>query len=79
MRMIIGYVRSQLESATRDNVFKMYISDCLRIITENTAKFAGGSFMKMQYSELIDSKPKPQKSAEEIVADVIKRAGLEVV
>lgn len=79
MRMIIGYVRSQLESATRDNVFRMYVSDCLRIITENTAKFAGGSFMKMRYSELIDSKPKPQKSAEEIIAEVTKNAGLEVI
>lgn len=57
----------------------MYISDCLRIITENTAKFAGGSFMKMRYSELIESKLKQQKSAEEIIAEVTKNAGLEVI
>lgn len=60
-------------------LYRMYVSDCLRIITENTAKFAGGSFMKMRYSELIDSKPKPQKSAEEIIEEVTKNAGLEVI
>lgn len=60
-------------------LYRMYVSDCLRIITENTAKFAGGSFMKMRYSELIDSKPKLQKSAEEIIAEVTKNAGLEVI
>lgn len=60
-------------------LYRMYVSDCLRIITENTAKFAGGSFMKMRYSELIDINPKPQKSAEEIIAEVAKNAGLEVI
>ena len=79
MRVFIGHVRSQLEASTRDSVFKVYVSDCLRIITENTAKYAGGSFMKMRYSDLIESKPKQEKSAEEIIDDVVKKAGLEVI
>lgn len=59
--------------------YKIYISDALRIIGENTAKYAGGSYMNSRYVDIVSPKTKDERTGEEIAADVIKRAGLEVI
>ncbi len=80
LRMIVGYVRAKLESLRHEAAFRVYVCDCLRLITENTAKYVGGSYMKMHYSDIIaEKKPQPEKSAEEIITEVTKNAGLEVI
>lgn len=65
--------RQQEESA-----FRIYTTECLRTMTENTAKFAGGSFVQAKYSDLIDPKPQDNRTCEEITAEVVKRCGLVV-
>lgn len=59
--------------------YQIYISDALRIIGENTAKYAGGSYMNSRYADIISPKTKDERTGAEIAADVIKRAGLEVI
>ena len=65
--------RQQEESA-----FRIYTAECLRTMTENTAKFAGGSFVQAKYSDLIDPKPQDNRTCEEITAEGVKRCGLVV-
>lgn len=50
----------------------------MRTITENTAKFAGGSFVQAKYTDLISQKPQGNRTCEEITAEVVKRCGLVV-
>lgn len=50
----------------------------MRTITENTAKFAGGSFVQAKYTDLISQKPQDNRTCEEITADVVRRCGLKV-
>ena len=45
-----------------------YVTECLRMITENTAKIAGGKFIEKSYQDIVS--PKPQKSADEIVNSI---------
>lgn len=59
-------------------LFRDYVAKCLRITTENTAKFAGGGCIKVEYSDLIKPHKVDKRTAEEIVADVITNAGIEV-
>lgn len=62
-------------------VLNNYVTDCLKIITENTARSAmsGGSYISNRYAEIVDPAPKePDKSAEDIVRDVFTRAGLQI-
>ena len=47
-------------------------------MTENTAKFAGGSFVQAKYSDLIDPKPQDNRTCKEITADIVRRCGLVV-
>ena len=75
MRYAIARYRSQ----RRDLAYRIYVSDALRIITENTAKFAGGSFVKARYAELIKPQHKDDRSAEDIAAEIIIKAGIKVI
>ena len=62
-----------------DKAEKIYFAECLRIITENTAKMCGGSYMKAKCADIINPKPVDNRTGEEIAADIIKRAGIEVI
>lgn len=73
------YVITRYQSQQRDLAYRIYVSDCLRIITENTAKFGGGSYMELHFTELINPKPKDTRSGNEIFEDIVSRAGIEVI
>ena len=52
----------------------------MRIMTENTAKQSGGSYINKPFADVIgNSKPKDERTADEIIADISFRAGLEVI
>ena len=57
------------------------MTDVLQILTQNTAKYAGGTIITARYIDVIKRKNKPEdkRSGEEIVADVVTKAGLELV
>lgn len=53
------------------------MTDCLRVITENTAKYAGGGYVKDRWISIVGKKRAvSNKSGAQIVADVIKKTGL---
>lgn len=58
--------------------YRYYLTDCLKLITENTAKFAGGSYISNRYEDIIDSKPIIEKTGDEIASEIIINAGLHV-
>ena len=45
--------------------YDSYTAECLRMITENTAKFVGGKYIERSVDDILF--PKPQKSADEII------------
>lgn len=62
--------------------YRVYVTDALRLIAENTAKFVGGNVLNMRYLDTIRpeiQKVEETKSAEEIVDDIVARAGITVV
>lgn len=67
--------------AQRQEIYKIYVSDALRIITENTAKFVGGGYIKKRYIEIVEPKNNKQdnRSAQEIIDDVVSKSGIKVV
>lgn len=72
MRYITSVFRQRQEQA----VYRFYIAECLRIMTDNTARSAGGHTMTAKYSDIIDPKPVETKKAEDIVVDIFTRAGI---
>lgn len=72
----IGY---KIKQDFETELHREYMAKCARICTENTAKLSGGSYIGLEYSEIIHPKPKDNRTAEEIVMDVIAKAGIEVI
>ena len=67
---------SLFKKEQEDKAVKIYYAECLRIITENTAKMCGGSYITVKFYDIINPKPVGNQTGEEIAADVIKRLGL---
>lgn len=45
------------------------------MVASNTAKFAGGDYMKVSYRELANPKPVDNRSAEEIISQIKSKLG----
>ena len=73
------YAMARYQSQQRDLAYRIYVTDCLRIISENTAKMGGGSYITAKFVDIINPKPVEKRTGEEIAADIIKRAGIEVI
>ena len=70
---------SLFQKEQEDKAVKFYFAECLRVITENTAKTSGGSYITAKLSDIVNPKPVEKRTGEEIAVDVIKRAGIEVI
>ena len=70
----IGYVIEHyiafFQKEQREKAFKIYVSDALRILTENTAKQVGGSYLTARYVDLIEPKKEEIRTANEIIVDL---------
>lgn len=73
------YAIARYQSQRRDLAYRIYVADCLRIISENTAKVCGGSYITAKLYDIINPKPVEKRTGEEIAADIIKLAGIEVI
>ena len=73
------YAIARYQSQQRDFAYRIYVTDCLRIISENTAKICGGSYITAKFADIIDPKPADNRTGEEIAADIIRRAEIEVI
>ena len=73
------YATARFNQHQRDLVYRIYVTNCLRIMTENTAKQVGGNYMTAEYTDLIHPKKKDNRTGNEIAADVIRNAGIKVV
>ena len=73
------YAIARFNQHRRDLAYRFYVSECLRIIGENTAKVGGGSYMTAKFEDIISPKPADNRTGEEIAADIINMAGIEVI
>ena len=76
-KALISTLPTALTVYAENELFKSYMAECLRLQTENIAKYFGGNYIDKKYSDLIN--PKKEKTADEIVKQVISDMGLEVI
>ena len=78
--VFLRYVISKYKEQQKEMAYRIYVTECLRIMTANTAKQSGGSYINKPFADVIgNSKPKDERTADEIIADISFRAGLEVI
>ena len=78
VRAVLAALPILIGNEFKKELFKIYLTDCLQGIVNNTQKFAGGVSIEKRYYDLINRKT-DNRTGEEIAAEVIKEAGLKVV
>ena len=69
---------SKANQQAKDTAYRVYVTDCLKLISENTANISRGQYMKSRYYDIIHTAKVDTRTGDEIVEDIIKRAGLVV-
>lgn len=74
----IAALPAVIEHSVKSEYFGTYITDAIRLIAENTANISRGKYMAERYYDCIHPKKQDTRTGDEIVEDIIKRAGLVV-
>lgn len=78
------YVKARWELSQRDLTYRVYVTDCLQVLTENTTHFASikgiidcGKTMPVRWYDFIrknkQEENKEDRSVEEIATDIFKK------
>lgn len=70
---------TSIKRQCEQDIFQDYIANGIQMISENTARKAGDRYLSLSYREVIHPKPVDNRTGDEIVEDIILRAGLTVV
>lgn len=73
--MGMGYVMdhciSHFLKSQEKQAYRVYITEALKLLTENTAKYSGGSYMTKSFSDIYKKEEKKEKK--ETAEDIKKR------
>ena len=72
------YCVARFNEKERNDAYRIYVTDALRVVAENTARYAGGNYIKARYADIIEPKKQDNRTCEEITADIVARCGLVV-
>lgn len=64
---MISALPVMIKKQSLDKAYRIYVTDALKIIGENTARYAGGSYMKIRYFDIEEPKPRETRTPEEII------------
>lgn len=71
------YVLAQYRREQEDKAYRIYVTDALRLISENTASSVGGKYITARFADVIaPPKEEDNRTCEEITAEIIARCGL---
>lgn len=73
---VVEHCVAVLKAEQKEKRYRSYISDVLRLIGENAAALAHGSYIPARWAELDNPPPEDTRTPDEIAADIITRAGL---
>ena len=72
-----GYAKdlciSLFQKEHEEKAVKIYYAECLRAISENTAKLGGGSYIQAKLQDILDPKPVDNRTADDIIESIRKK------
>ena len=71
---VVDYCVSRFKHKQEEKQYRIYLTDALMVIANNTARAFGGSTVTMRYLDII--KPQDTRTGDDIAVDVMQRAGL---
>ena len=73
---LIDHCIKELRERMAEKVYREYLTDAIMNIGETAAKAFGGRYLQVRYADLIGEDSEDGATADEIVLDVMRRAGL---
>lgn len=70
---MIDFCIALFKKEQQEKTVKIYIAECLRCITENTAKNVQGSYITLKLDEILNPKPKKEQSADSVIDKIKKK------
>ena len=66
------YVSARAEKFAKDRTYRIYVTECMKAIAENTARMVGGGkYLQTRFADLVDnSAAEETRTAEEIIAGI---------
>ena len=64
------YVMTRYKQSQREVAYRIYVTDALRNISENTAKYGGGSYIQSRFADIIHPRPEDNRTQAEIVEQI---------
>lgn len=66
-RSCIAALPAVLKRDEHAEAYRVYVTDALKIICENTARYAGGSCIEMRYIDLVNPKPEDTRTGDDVI------------
>lgn len=66
----MGYCYAKYNDRALDKAYRIYVTDSLKAIAENTSKYAGGSYMRVRFAEILNPKPEETRTPEDIISGI---------
>ena len=66
-RALLSALPVLLKKQNQEKAYRIYVTDALKTITENTAKYSGGNYMKIRYYDLENPKPVETRTGREVI------------
>ncbi len=74
MRAYVTALPVALKQQAKEEAYRVYVTEALRVIAENTAKLSQGGYLKSRYVDLISSTPSStthtEKTENEVITDI---------
>uniref|UniRef100_A0AAU8B6A7 Uncharacterized protein n=1 Tax=Dulem virus 33 TaxID=3145751 RepID=A0AAU8B6A7_9CAUD len=70
---VIDHCMTALQSDKREEAYRIYVTDCLRLIAKNTAPMAHGEYIGKRFADIINPKPEETRTADEIIDHIKKK------
>ena len=61
----------------KEGMYKVYVTDSLRLMVNNMAQYGGGHRIEQRYVDIVN--PAPERSPAEVIEDAIKRSKVKVI
>ena len=74
VRGLITTLPKMIEWQAEESALRVYMTDCARIVTENTAKSCNdGKYLSVRYHDIIDPPPEDTRTPQEIINNICNK------
>ena len=63
----IAVLPTLIKKQIQEQSYRVYVTDALKVITENTAKLGGGSYLRTRYYDIENPPPEEKRTPKDII------------